>query len=158
MQVREEDALSRIPALKTWFRTSRAVVRDSARFLSAILHWLTSVICSAYIFWLFNVAGDAPDQRHHADQLLQRPHQGLHSLSHICNIWRFQSNIKVTSPGEIFITTYSLNCSSPIYFQIILCPLLGAVTYIDEARKNRTFRWESNCWDQLFLSRKFPHS
>ena len=29
MQVREEDALSRIPALKTWFRTSRAVVCDS---------------------------------------------------------------------------------------------------------------------------------
>ena len=28
MQVREEDALSRIPALKTWFRTSRAVVHD----------------------------------------------------------------------------------------------------------------------------------
>ena len=26
IQVREEDALSRIPALKTWFRTSRAVV------------------------------------------------------------------------------------------------------------------------------------
>ena len=26
MEVREEDQLSRIPALKTWFRTSRAVV------------------------------------------------------------------------------------------------------------------------------------
>jgi hypothetical protein len=25
-QIREEDQLSRIPALKTWFRTSRAVV------------------------------------------------------------------------------------------------------------------------------------
>ena len=24
--------------------------------------------------------------------------------------------------------------------KIILCPLLGAVTYIDETRKNRTFR------------------
>ena len=25
--------------------------------------------------------------------------------------------------------------------KIILCPLLGAVTYIDETRKNRTFRF-----------------
>jgi len=26
--------------------------------------------------------------------------------------------------------------------KIILCPLLGAVTYIDETRKNRTFRFD----------------
>ena len=34
-------------------------------------------------------------------------------------------------------TTIILHLSLP---QIILCPLLGAVTYIDESRKNRTFR------------------
>jgi polo-like kinase 1 len=32
--------------------------------------------------------------------------------------------------------------SNPSLPQIILCPLLGAVTYIDEARRNRTFKFE----------------
>ena len=61
----------------------------------------------------------------------------------------------MTSPGEIFIRTVSLNCSSSIYFQIILCPLLGAVTYIDEARKNRTFRWESKLLRSAVLDTQF---
>ena len=47
--------------------------------------------------------------------------------------------------GELHLPLSS-NCSSLVWFQIILCPLLGAVTYIDEARKNRTFRWELKCW------------
>jgi len=69
MEVREEDALSRIPALKTWFRTSRAVV--------------------------------------------------MHLTNGTMQINFFKDHTK-----------------------IILCPLLGAVTYIDEARKNRTFRFD----------------
>ena len=39
--MREEDALSRIPALKTWFRTSRAVVLDV--LLNTRLQWLFRV-------------------------------------------------------------------------------------------------------------------
>merc|ERR1711962_1749638 len=69
MEVREEDALSRIPALKTWFRTSRAVV--------------------------------------------------MHLTNGTMQINFFKDHTK-----------------------IILCPLLGAVTYIDESRKNRTFRFD----------------
>ena len=69
MQIREEDQLSRIPALRTWFRTSRAVV--------------------------------------------------MHLSNGTMQINFFKDHTK-----------------------IILCPLLGAVTYIDETRKNRTFRWE----------------
>jgi len=69
MEVREEDQLSRIPALKTWFRTSRAVV--------------------------------------------------MHLTNGTIQINFFKDHTK-----------------------IILCPLLGAVTYIDEARKNRTFRFD----------------
>ena len=67
LQVREEDQLSRIPALKTWFRTSRAVVM------------------------------------------------------HLTN------------------GTMQINFSED-HTKIILCPLLGAVTYIDETGNNRTFR------------------
>ena len=37
--------------------------------------------------------------------------------------------------------------------KIILCPLLGAVTYIDETRKNRTFRFDllkkNGCSEEL---------
>lgn len=69
MEVREEDLLSRIPALKTWFRTSRAVV--------------------------------------------------MHLTNGTMQINFFKDHTK-----------------------IILCPLLGAVTYIDETRKNRTFRFD----------------
>jgi len=69
MEVREEDQLSRIPALKTWFRTSRAVV--------------------------------------------------MHLTNGTMQINFFKDHTK-----------------------IILCPLLGAVTYIDEGRKNRTFRFD----------------
>jgi len=69
MDVREEDMLSRIPALKTWFRTSRAVV--------------------------------------------------MHLTNGTMQINFFKDHTK-----------------------IILCPLLGAVTYIDENRKNRTFRFD----------------
>ena len=70
MEVREEDQLSRIPALKTWFRTSRAVVM------------------------------------------------------HLTN-------------GTIQINFFKDHFN---HFKIILCPLLGAVTYIDETRRKRTFR------------------
>jgi len=69
MEVRDEDMLSRIPALKTWFRTSRAVV--------------------------------------------------MHLTNGTMQINFFKDHTKV-----------------------ILCPLLGAVTYIDETRKNRTFRFD----------------
>ena len=69
MEVREEDQLSRIPALKTWFRTSRAVV--------------------------------------------------MHLTNGTIQINFFKDHTK-----------------------IILCPLLGAVTYIDESRKNSTFRFD----------------
>jgi len=69
MEVREEDQLSRIPALKTWFRTSRAVV--------------------------------------------------MHLTNGTMQINFFKDHTK-----------------------IILCPLLGAVTYIDETRRNRTFRFD----------------
>ena len=57
MQVREEDALSRIPALKTWFRTSRAVV--CCKFLTLhdfYLHFcidtFTCKMCPYYILEL----------------------------------------------------------------------------------------------------------
>ena len=70
MEVREEDQLSRIPALKTWFRTSRAVV--------------------------------------------------MHLTNGTMQINFFKDHTK-----------------------IILCPLLGAVTYIDETRRNRTFRYNT---------------
>ena len=69
--MREEDQLSRIPALKTWFRTSRAVV--------------------------------------------------MHLTNGTMQINFFKDHTK-----------------------IILCPLLGAVTYIDETRKNRTFRYQNS--------------
>ena len=35
-----------------------------------------------------------------------------------------------------------LKVSNLLLPQIILCPLLGAVTYIDESRRNRTFRFD----------------
>merc|ERR1719308_176039 len=80
MEVREEDQLSRIPALKTWFRTSRAVV--------------------------------------------------MHLTNGTMQINFFKDHTK-----------------------IILCPLLGAVTYIDETRKNRTFRFDllkkNGCSEEL---------
>merc|ERR1719481_2445541 len=69
IEVREEDQLSGIPALKTCFRTSRAVV--------------------------------------------------MHLTNGTMQINFFKDHTK-----------------------IILCPLLGAVTYIDETRKNRTFRFD----------------
>eukprot|EP00088_Acartia_fossae_P047488 TRINITY_DN5148_c0_g1_i1.p1 TRINITY_DN5148_c0_g1~~TRINITY_DN5148_c0_g1_i1.p1 ORF type:complete len:588 (-),score=124.11 TRINITY_DN5148_c0_g1_i1:437-1945(-) len=69
MEKGEEDVLSRIPALNTWFRTSRAVV--------------------------------------------------MHLTNGTIQINFFKDHTK-----------------------IILCPLLGAVTYIDEAKKNRTFRFD----------------
>lgn len=69
MEIRDEDVLSRIPALKTWFRTSRAVVM------------------------------------------------------HLSN-------------GTIQINFFK------DHTKIILCPLLGAVTYIDETKRNRTFRFD----------------
>jgi len=69
MEIRDENVLSRIPALKTWFRTSRAVVM------------------------------------------------------HLSN-------------GTIQINFFK------DHTKIILCPLLGAVTYIDETRRNRTFRFD----------------
>lgn len=67
MEMREGDELSRIPALKTWFRTSRAVV--------------------------------------------------MHLSNGTLQINFFKDHTK-----------------------IILCPLMGAVTYIDERRKHRTYR------------------
>jgi polo-like kinase 1 len=67
METREGDELSRIPALKTWFRTSRAVV--------------------------------------------------MHLTNGTLQINFFKDHTK-----------------------IILCPLMSAVTYIDEDKKNRTFR------------------
>ncbi|XP_023323856.1 serine/threonine-protein kinase PLK1 isoform X2 [Eurytemora carolleeae] len=69
MEIRDEDVLSRIPSLKTWFRTSRAVVM------------------------------------------------------HLSN-------------GTIQINFFK------DHTKIILCPLLGAVTYIDDTRRNRTFRFD----------------
>jgi polo-like kinase 1 len=69
MEIRDEDVLSRIPSLKTWFRTSRAVVM------------------------------------------------------HLSN-------------GTIQINFFK------DHTKIILCPLLGAVTYIDDNRRNRTFRFD----------------
>jgi len=69
MESSDENVLSRIPALKTWFRTSRAVVM------------------------------------------------------HLSN-------------GTIQINFFK------DHTKIILCPLLGAVTYIDEQRRNRTFRFD----------------
>lgn len=69
IEIREEDQLSRIPALKTWFRTSRAVV--------------------------------------------------MHLSNGTLQINFFKDHTKV-----------------------ILCPLLGAVTYLDEQRMNRTFRFD----------------
>jgi len=69
MEVGERDELSRIPALKTWFRTSRAVV--------------------------------------------------MHLTNGTLQINFFKDHTKV-----------------------ILCPLMGAVTYIDEKRRSRTFRFD----------------
>lgn len=69
IEIREEDQLSRIPALKTWFRTSRAVV--------------------------------------------------MHLTNGTLQINFFKDHTKV-----------------------ILCPLLGALTYIDENKMNRTFRFD----------------
>jgi len=69
MEIRDEDVLSRIPSLRTWFRTSRAVVM------------------------------------------------------HLSN-------------GTIQINFFK------DHTKIILCPMLGAVTYIDETKKNRTFRFD----------------
>jgi len=69
VEIRDEDVLSRIPALKTWFRTSRAVVM------------------------------------------------------HLSN-------------GTIQINFFK------DHTKIILCPMLGAVTYIDETKRNRTFRFD----------------
>jgi len=68
IEVREEDQLSRIPAMKTWFRTSKAVVM-------------------------------------HLNGTLQINFLNDHTM-------------------------------------LILCPLLGAVTYIDETKWNRTFRFD----------------
>ncbi len=67
MELREGDEFSRIPALKTWFRTSRAVV--------------------------------------------------MHLTNGTLQINFFKDHTK-----------------------IILCPHMGAVTYIDEDKRNRTFR------------------
>lgn len=69
MEIRDEDVLSRIPALNTWFRTSRAVV--------------------------------------------------MHLSNGTVQINFFKDHTK-----------------------IILCPLLGAVTYLDENRRNRTYRFD----------------
>merc|ERR1719334_1220827 len=88
MEVREEDQLSRIPALKTWFRTSRAVV--------------------------------------------------MHLTNGTMQINFFKDHTK-----------------------IILCPLLGAVTYIDESRKNRTFRFDLlekyGCCQELATRLNYAH-
>merc|ERR1719479_412580 len=69
MELKERDELSRIPALKTWFRTSRAVV--------------------------------------------------MHLTNGTLQINFFKDHTK-----------------------IILCPLMGAVTYIDDQRNHRTFSFE----------------
>merc|ERR1712024_388949 len=69
IEVRDGDELSRIPALKTWFRTSRAVV--------------------------------------------------MHLSNGTLQINFFKDHTK-----------------------IILCPLMGAVTYIDEEKRHRTFRFD----------------
>ena len=69
MEIREGDELSRIPALKTWFRTSRAVV--------------------------------------------------MHLTNGTLQINFFKDHTK-----------------------IILCPHMSAVTYIDENKRNRTFRFD----------------
>jgi len=86
MEIREGDELSRIPALKTWFRTSRAVV--------------------------------------------------MHLTNGTLQINFFQDHTKV-----------------------ILCPLMGAVTYIDEKRKHRTFRFdlikEHGCSEELGTRLKY---
>jgi len=86
MGVPERDALSRIPALKTWFRTSRAVV--------------------------------------------------MHLTNGTLQINFFQDHTKV-----------------------ILCPLMGAVTYIDEMKQHRTFRFdlikEHGCSEELGTRLKY---
>ena len=69
MELKERDELSRIPALKTWFRTSRAVVM------------------------------------------------------HLTN-----GTLQIN-----FVKDHT---------KVILCPLMGAVTYIDDQRKHRTFRFD----------------
>lgn len=80
MELKERDELSRIPALKTWFRTSRAVV--------------------------------------------------MHLTNGTLQINFFKDHTK-----------------------IILCPLMGAVTYIDDQRQHRTFSFEliekHGCNEQL---------
>ena len=89
MDVREGDDLSRIPSLKTWFRTSRAVVM------------------------------------HLTNGTLQ---------------------VKKTQESSNQELTQTLLCFQINFFndhtKIILCPLMSAVTYIDENKRNRTFSFD----------------
>ena len=62
----------------------------------------------------------------------------MHLTNGTMQINFFKDHTKVPTKLNIF----DVQCSHRLFFQIILCPLLGAVTYIDEARKNRTFRFE----------------
>ena len=90
IEVREGDELSRIPALKTWFRTSRAVVMHlSNGTLQVALLWFRQ-------YW--DIAK---------------------LISALFQINFFKDHTK-----------------------IILCPLMGAVTYIDEEKRHRTFRFD----------------
>ena len=63
----------------------------------------------------------------------------MHLTNGTMQINFFKDHTKVPTKFNIS----EVKCSHRLFFlQIILCPLLGAVTYIDEARKNRTFRFE----------------
>ena len=89
IEVRDGDELSRIPALKTWFRTSRAVV----------MHLSNGTL---QVDFQINIS--------------------YHFGRHKHNFFQFQIN---------FFKDHT---------KIILCPLMGAVTYIDEEKRHRTFR------------------
>ena len=65
--------------------SSQDLVQDLARcgnfqnlqFVTSTILLLLSHKWNWDLFSWYRFSGDAPDQRHHADQLLQRPHQGL---------------------------------------------------------------------------------
>lgn len=91
MEVREGDELSRIPSLKVWFRTSRAVVM------------------------------------------------------HLTNGTLQVRVVRQRSRSTLLITSFSFRFQINFFkdhTKIILCPLMSAVTFIDESRKNRTFRFD----------------
>ena len=83
MELKERDELSRIPALKTWFRTSRAVVMHLTNgtlqvMIKAYLipNWV--ILCNRYAnFILFNERIITI-----SDKLLQRSHKNYFMSSH----------------------------------------------------------------------------